>query len=391
MQFAVLGIRTLVTTKMDTGAGRLDGGIKVLAIDTNSRHDDLGTAYSKVFEIVKSAFARGVRAIYKKTDSALRGNIGAELAAAYGGAEVEQLPFIPAYPLNNRITVDGCQYIDGVPVHKAGIGRDIFSPVNSALIADIIHSQSDIPVMQKSVGEKPVKERGICVYNAASEEELEQIGVELAERGELKATAGCAGFARYLPEALGLKAGGVKVDASAGNGKILIVCGSINATSIAQMSYLKQKKYPAITLADYIGNGPGFARRAADAAVAMFADSDTVIVESLGKSGVPDGQAAVASGGRLSIVSSFALITRHVLEEAGVNTLFVIGGDTLRGISDEMDFDGIIPLDELAAGVVFGKVNGSALNIVTKSGGFGDSGLVYNVVENLRADGKKGV
>ena len=383
MQFAGQGVGTLVTTKMDLDVKRLSNDIKVLAIDTDSRHDKPAAAYAKVAAVVKRTAAAGVGAIYKKTDSALRGNVGAELTAVYDGAGIKQLPFVPAYPLNNRITVDGCQYVDGIPVHKTNMGRDIFSPVNSALIADIIHSQSEIPVAHKSPGEKPVDMRGICVYNAASEEELNSIGDELAGRGEINITAGCAGFARYLLKLLGLKVGGNTGKIRAGGGKTLLICGSINAVSMGQMSYLKQKGCPVVTLYDYL-DGEDFAGRAAKTAVDMLAHSDTVIVESLKEAVTLKEQGAAANGGRLAIVSAFARLTRKILEGADVKTLFVIGGDTLRGIADEMNFDGIIPQTELAAGVVLGRVNGENLNIVSKSGGFGDGELVYKVLKELK-------
>lgn len=57
--------------------------------------------------------------IYKKTDSALRGNIGAELGALVAASGQKILPFVPAFPQMNRITKGGIHYIDGVPVTES--------------------------------------------------------------------------------------------------------------------------------------------------------------------------------------------------------------------------------------------------------------------------------
>ena len=58
----------------------------------------------------------GIPHIYKKTDSALRGNIGAELEAMMQASGEEQLPFVPAFPQIGRTTVNGTHFIEGVPV-----------------------------------------------------------------------------------------------------------------------------------------------------------------------------------------------------------------------------------------------------------------------------------
>ena len=51
----------------------------VLVVDTETRHLPAAKAAKAVEELTRSAVENGVSCIYKKTDSALRGNIGAEL------------------------------------------------------------------------------------------------------------------------------------------------------------------------------------------------------------------------------------------------------------------------------------------------------------------------
>ena len=60
----------------------LDADTSVLVIDAETRHLPPKRAAEIVGRITADAAAAGVRCIYKKTDSGLRGNIGAELAAA---------------------------------------------------------------------------------------------------------------------------------------------------------------------------------------------------------------------------------------------------------------------------------------------------------------------
>ena len=77
VQFAARGIPTQVTVDPEVDFAAHDTA--VLVVDTETRHLPASEAYEKVFHLSRRALAYGIRNIYKKTDSALRGNIGAEL------------------------------------------------------------------------------------------------------------------------------------------------------------------------------------------------------------------------------------------------------------------------------------------------------------------------
>ena len=70
----------------------------VLVVDTETRHLSAAKAAEAVARLTRSAVENGVGCIYKKTDSALRGNIGAELAALLKASGARNLPFLPAFP-----------------------------------------------------------------------------------------------------------------------------------------------------------------------------------------------------------------------------------------------------------------------------------------------------
>ena len=66
--------------------------IQVLVIDAETRHMTPQKAYETVFTIISAAMELGIRYIYKKTDSGMRGNIGSELSAFYdasGGRNIK--------------------------------------------------------------------------------------------------------------------------------------------------------------------------------------------------------------------------------------------------------------------------------------------------------------
>ena len=90
-KFAARGIETLVAAA---------GACRVLAVNTESRH----LAASEAAGLVARAVAANpARLIYKKTDSTLRGNIGAELGALLEVHPDSPLIYVPAYPELGRV------------------------------------------------------------------------------------------------------------------------------------------------------------------------------------------------------------------------------------------------------------------------------------------------
>ena len=81
VQFAAHGIRTRVVVDPEVDFAAQEA--QVLVIDTETRHLPASKAYEVVAGLTRRALDAGVRYIYKKTDSALRGNIGAELTAVF--------------------------------------------------------------------------------------------------------------------------------------------------------------------------------------------------------------------------------------------------------------------------------------------------------------------
>ena len=81
VQFAKRGICTQIFTKQKLEDADVRPETEVLVVDTESRPMEKAEAYEAVHEIAAWAVRRGVRIIFKKTDSALRGNIGIELQA----------------------------------------------------------------------------------------------------------------------------------------------------------------------------------------------------------------------------------------------------------------------------------------------------------------------
>ena len=88
---------------------------------------------------------------------------------------------------------------------------------------------------------------------------------------------------------------------------------------------------------------------------------------------------------RSLVADNIGHIVKRILDDCPVGSLFVIGGDTLAGIMEQLGINEIIPAFELSPGVASSIISSSnySFNLITKSGGFGQKDAVVNVLSKL--------
>ena len=177
VQFAKHGIATIAFPTARAFLENEKYHYKVYVVNTSTRHLQPKEAYKVLFDLASYVFKEGGQRILKKTDSALRGNVGAELTAVMHAFQSHTLHFAPAYPDMNRYTVQGIHYCDGIPVAESVFGKDPFEPVKYSSIRDIIGETSDVKVRFASEKwkEQEDKEPTIHIWEAKDNEELKQI------------------------------------------------------------------------------------------------------------------------------------------------------------------------------------------------------------------------
>lgn len=366
VQFAKAGIATSVL--FSGGCGKLaDYPAEALVVDLESRHDAPETAYKKVFEIAEKACAEGVKYFYKKTDSALRGNIGAELSALLKAVGAPVLEFVPAFPKNGRTTKGGVQYVSGVETAKSVFGADPFNPVKHSYIPDIIAEQSDVKV---ALGET-LSEPFIRVHDAETEEDLRLAAEKMTETTAL---SGCAGFAEYLPKLLGLDCGGTERQKLAGRSKILLVSGSVNAITLAQLK--EAAKEIEIFMLD----------ACEEKIERYFAEKGAAVISSADCERELDLSAYTAEQLeklRLETSAKISEKTERLFEKLCPDLLAIFGGDTLIQTVRRLGCTEITPLCEISSGTVLCKAKNAEREflLVSKSGGFGGKNIVKEILE----------
>lgn len=394
VQFAARGAETRVVTDPDYDFSRAGAQVQVLVLDAETRHLDPEAAYRVVFRAVRSALAAGFTHIYKKTDSALRGNVGAELTAVIDSAGADRLAFLPALPRMNRITRGGVHYIDGVPVAESVFGKDPFEPVRASAVAEILAAQSRAPVILHAPGEA-AEGPGIHVYDAETDEELLQTGRRLAPEG-LRLCAGCAGFASALAELLELE--GTPPGLPRLVPALFVACGSVNPVTLRQMEEAEKAGFSHIRLTPKQKLEPSWPETP-DCAAAVSSwlkeagERGRLILDVNDPPGRDDTAAYAKERGlttedlRVRISSQLGQLVRRLLEGGLDATLLCTGGDTLLALMRTVGTAELLPVCELDAGAVLTAFvyQGKPYHIISKSGGFGSPDLFIRLARSIGA------
>ncbi|MBN1362726.1 MAG: hypothetical protein JW993_19160 [Sedimentisphaerales bacterium] len=117
-------------------------GADLVTIDTDTRSLPGDTARSILKDIAGRLRALPVQWHFKKVDSVLRGNVGAELETLMEALGKRRTILAPANPSKGRIIVDGRYYINGVPLDETEFAQDPEHPARSSSIADLLSASS---------------------------------------------------------------------------------------------------------------------------------------------------------------------------------------------------------------------------------------------------------
>lgn len=383
VKFSAVGAQTALSLDPELDLHSVEAEILVLCLPT--RHMSPEKAYRTLFPVAKRAAAAGIPCIMKKTDSALRGNIGAELQALLDGAAGTSLHFVPAFPAMDRVTVNGIHYISGVPVAESVFGRDPFEPVGESDVSSLLRSQCRAPVTLLSAPQAAFDPAGICVYNCSSDSEMNAITSALHRQGRLHLLAGCAGLAASLPPYLGLSRL-TEPPPPAPSRRLCVICGSLNPISAKQLDYGQRIGYHRIRLPGDVLTAPEALWEAAaadltDTVRTASRQNDRLIIDSLpDRSALPPNTASVQSAEetRITVANRIGSLLKALLDCGLDSRLLIIGGDTLLAFLEALHCRRITPICELQQGVVLSEIayQGRTYEVVSKSGGFGDETLL---------------
>lgn len=310
-KFAQAGLEPVVAV----GCAPEDDAHGVVVLDTETRH----AAADEAERVVLMRAPATAELVYKKTDSTLRGNIGAELRALarlYPGARTA---YVPAYPALGRTVRDGILYVHGERVDRTAFARDSLNPVLSARVDSVLPADLDCDI-----------------FDGETDEDVARMAQRIVAGGEYRIIAGPAAIAGQIAALLG---SGPAVEPWPRVQSCLVVNGSQHPVSAAQVGF--GTKWPV-----------------------MVPDVEP---------GTPELECARRTGCRV----------RTVLDETNPDALVVFGGDTVFGILTALGTPLLRPIGEILPGAPASRIDGRRTILITKAGGFGDVAILRQLEEQL--------
>ncbi|UHC17922.1 four-carbon acid sugar kinase family protein [Methylobacterium currus] len=336
------------------------------------------------------------RSVFKKIDSTLRGQPGAELAATLErlrrreGAAFGILA--PAFPATGRTTMAGRILVEGRPLEETELWRRDHSYATGALPAMLEEAglpSATIALATVRAGVEPLRTAlvaasragAVAVLDAESDDDLARI----AEAGRaLDAQEGLVWIGSAgLAHALAMQEAGPAAPAQripAGPGGTLVVVGSLAAASRAAARRLvgeTRLRHVPVTPDMLLQADEAERARCRDAVVAGLSAGDDVLVEvAMGEA--PD----LSMGARLAdaLGALLAPVAAHL------GGLVATGGETAAALLAHLGVDGLRLIDEIEPGVSLGLTRGALeVPIVTKAGAFGHADTLLRAVHHLRA------
>ena len=139
----------------------------VIATDTRSMSEAEAVAETQKvsFLIPYSSFPHSSFLIYKKTDSALRGHVVAELSTLMEATGYQRAVYLPANPSKGRVIRNGIYYINHVPIHETDFSYDPEFPAKTSVLRERFpDAESKGIVMPDAESEDDIR-RVIAKYN----------------------------------------------------------------------------------------------------------------------------------------------------------------------------------------------------------------------------------
>jgi len=362
--------------------------VDIWAIDTETRFLTPTEAYGVVFDYVNILNGRDCF-LYKKVDSTLRGNVGAEIEATLRASGKSVAVLASALPRGGRTIVDGCALVHGMPLSETECGRDPFTPVPTSDVRALLATQTGLAtghiplsvvrsgspaltdVIRSSAGTRAAPTILVC----DGETEADLAALAGVERDDETLFVGSSGLA----------------SAFFGDGRLaapdmpfLIVVGSLNSVSHEQADRFVETNDTLTLTVDprLAASDPDEARSRARAERHTTPLDRRHVLVRCGREAVTVDDDALEAGRR--IADCLSLIARDVLEASPERRLLMTGGELSSRFLKTVSARGIRLVAEAEPGVPYGVIVGGDLDgrlLFSKAGGFGDADILRKIVE----------
>jgi uncharacterized protein YgbK (DUF1537 family) len=375
--FASQGLGTCLTLSLDAVSRHIDAGAEVVALTTESRHCSAGDATHRVAAAFHALATLQPQIVFKKIDSMLRGNVGAEIAAAMLATNRRHAIITPAVPSQNRTMCSGTVYVKGerLPTLDGGSPEDTEMP-RSAHLPELLQRVGGLNIHMTSRGRNPMLAGGpglhAYVADAASEADLDTLAHFVIQLSREILPVGASGLGRALAHGLGANVPPPMPEV--GSGVLLLVIGSRREVSGAQIAALRAAGADEIA----VPVGPGANLDALLDLTSRQRATSLLVVrpESTDRAGISAREMAARLG----------RVAMGLVRQLRPSAIAMAGGDTAVACLASLEAERLHVLGELHDGIAFGTVlaGSSTMPFFTKSGSFGSQDTWIRLAALLR-------
>lgn len=406
VQWARGGIRTSVLLMNEFGSLPPAG---TFAMTTDSRADLPPNAFGKVADVARRLKEAGVTRVYKKVDSTLRGNIGAEMDALFEVYRPDFIIVAPSFPRNGRTVVNGRLLLHGVPVHETEAGRDLKTPVPTSDIAELIGLQSrnraasvkldTIRAGQaafiRDLADFRSQQIPYIIMDASSESDLAAAVQYVNASGYSVLWSGSAGAAAYLAESQPLIA--QQASSCIPGGPVAVLVGSVSGVARQQLQHaLARPDVTGIALHSHLAVQGGEdnrleiervileAKAAAERGThpAIYTTIESKDMALTRDVGAAKGLSAVQIGE--AIAAAMGAVGAELALRFGFDKWVMTGGDIARSVCERLNAAELVLEGEIEPGVPVGRLTGARDRYaVTKAGSFGSEHVLVKAIQRL--------
>jgi len=383
--------------------------VETRALCNETRNLDPESAGKIVFDttqLLKEKY--GIEYFYKKIDSTLRGNISVEILAMLEATGYDAAIVAPAYVQEGRITIGGYQLLKGIPIERTDAARDPKAPIYDSYIPDILKrnlsdsaknlvGSIEMKTIAKGAGPIALKlnelissGKKLIVMDAVSTVDFEQIVLAMQKSTYNILPAGSAGLAHALG---GIWLGEIKppVQKKVPTLPKLILSGSATSLSALQLKKLEMDTdidntyFISLCLNDVLNDPDGaLVERIAsnlvkDNIVAVHvSDLDEEISNEEAHSRLID-EGVTKEILAAKITDYLAKLAFQINQKAEF-ILITIGGETSYRCSKAINCGYLQVVDAILPSIPL-CMDANARFIVTKSGNFGTSSTLIDIVK----------
>lgn len=388
LQFKKKGLLTMVPLKMNRRPPRA----QALVLNTDSRNLPGDQAYRRVYNVCRSLKAK---AIYKKIDSTMRGNVGQEILAILDAQKIPKAIIVPTIPGQGRTVEKGILRVHGVPLLRTPYAKDPFHPLWTSRVPDLLQKETGLPVGHLALGE--VRKRQAYLAERIEKNTARILTVDAVLQSDLKSIAsawrllsgrvlacGSVGLADelYWPS----KKVEQKTKSEFFRGPLLIISASRNPRTAEQIEEARKHFCLSLLEPDLLRlTNP---RWGGSEAGAISTELLRILSQAPGAILTTTFQKHF-SGKERAIPAALGKVTAQVLRKARLGGLVLTGGDLAMGVCARLPASALRIEEEVLPGIPCSTLTDGpfkGLRLITKAGGFGEKEALWRIIQYLRGE-----